>query len=176
MKSAPTIEIEASRIVLVLRTLAGLAGTVLFVLVACHAFPAMDDVLDLMIGGVGCAACVVWTAVSAWRLATMRGPIVTIAPHGIRDRRIAGEMVPWSAVKRVSTREDYRWKAMVLLIDPHVERGLTRTWLSRMTRDADRRRGADGFCVTALGLRTSHETLLATTLAYLEAWHAARRS
>lgn len=176
MKTAPTIEIEASLVAAVLHITAGLAGTVLFALVACHIFPAMNDVYDLMIGGVGSAASALWTALSVWRLATLRGPIVTIAPHGIRDRRICGEMVPWSAVARVSTREDYRSKVMVLSIDPRTERALTRTWRSRLTRDAGRRLGADGLCVTALGLRTSHETLFATTLAYLEAWRASRRT
>ena len=175
MKTAPTIEIEASLVAAALHIIAAFAVTLLFVLVACHVFPAMNDVYDLMIGGVGSATSALSTGLSVWRLATRRGPIVTIAPNGIRDRRICGEMVPWSAVARVSTREDYRSKVMVLSIDPRAERALTRTWRSRLTRGAGRRLGADGLCVTALGLRTSHETLYATTLAYLKAWRASRR-
>ena len=175
MKTAPTIEIEASLVAVAARIVAGLVMTGLFIGVACHLVPPTDDVLDLMVGGVGTAASLLFTLIGIWRLAALRGPIVTIAPQGIRDRRIAGEMVPWSAVARVSTREDYRHKVMVLSVDPRVECKLTRSWRARMTREADRRRGADGLCVTALGLRTSHETLIATTLAYLEAWRASRR-
>jgi hypothetical protein len=173
MKTAPTIEIEASHMAAALRLAGGLAATALFVAVACHVIPPTDDVLDLMIGGVGTAAALLWSLVAAWRLATLRGPIVTIAPQGIRDRRIAGEMVPWSAVADISTREDSRHKEMVLWVDPVLERRLTRTWWARLRRDADRRRGE--LCVTAMGLRTSHETLLATTRAYLEAWRESRR-
>ena len=174
MKTAPTIEIEASTKAAVLRIAGGLAATALFIAVACHVVPPTDDVLDLMIGGVGSAASLLWTLLAVWRLAALRGPIVTIGPLGIRDRRIAGEMVPWSAVARISTREDSRSKEMVLWVDPGVERRLTRKarWITRQG-DADQRRG--GLCVTALGLRTSHETLFATTLAYLEAWRESRR-
>ena len=168
MKTSPTVEIEASWKAAVLRMVGGLAATGLFVALACHIIPPTNDVMDLMIGGVGTAASLLWTLIAAWRFATLRGPIVTIAPQGIRDRRIAGEMVPWSAVARISTREDSRHKEMVLWVDSGLERRLTRTWWAGLRRDADRRRG--GLCVTALGLRTSHETLLATTLAYLEAW------
>ena len=175
MKTAPTIEIEASLVAAAARIVAGLVMTGLFVGVAFHLVPPTDDVLDLMVGGVGTAVSLLFTLIGAWRLATLRGPIVTIAPQGICDRRIAGEMVPWSAVARVSTREDYRNKVMVLSVDPRVERKLTRTWRARRNREADRRRGADGLCVTALGLRTSHETLIATTLAYLQAWQESRR-
>lgn len=172
MKTAPTIDIQASLAVVVLRIVAGLAATVTFVAVACHVVPPMDDALDLMIGGVGSAASVLWTCLGLWRLATLRGPIVTIAPQGIRDRRILGDMVPWSAVARVSTQEDTRAnKVMVLSLEPRAERALAK---DRKRRRDGLRVGAEGLCVTALGLRTSHETLLATTLAYLEAWRAAR--
>ncbi len=175
MKTSPTIEFEASLTLAACRVVAGLCLTALFVSIGFHVFAPMDDVLDLMIGGIGSAAAVLWTAFGIWRLATLRRPIVTIAPDGIRDRRIAGEMVPWSAVARVSSREDYRSKVMVLAIDQRTERTLTRTWRSRLSRDAERRMGTGGLCVTASGLRTSHETLMATTLAYLEAWRASRR-
>ena len=174
MKTAPTIEIEASTKAAALRIAGGFAAIALFVAVACHVVPPTDDVLDLMIGGVGTAASLLWTLLAVWRLATLRGPIVTIGPQGIRDRRIAGEMVPWSAVARISTREDSRRKEMVLWVDPGIERRLTRKTRWTVRRDADRRRG--GLCVTALGLRTSHETLFATTLAYLEAWRESRRN
>ena len=173
MKTTPTVEIEASWKAVGLRLAGGLASTALFIALACHVVPPTNDVLDLMIGGVGTAASVLWTVLAALRFAMLRGPIVTIAQQGIRDRRIAGEMVPWSAVARISTREDTRHKEMVLWVDSGLERRLTRSWWPGLRRDADRHCG--GLRVTALGLRTSHETLLATTLAYLEAWRESRR-
>ena len=112
MKTAPTIEIEASTKAAVLRIAGGLAATALFIAVACHVVPPTDDVLDLMIGGVGSAASLLWTLLAVWRLAALRGPIVTIGPLGIRDRRIAGERshgARWRASRRARTAAARRW-------------------------------------------------------------------
>ena len=174
MKTARTIEIEASLTTMVLLAGANGVAAAVSIAIATGALAMTADVRDIMIGAIGTAVFGLGLAIALCRLVMRGGPVVTIAPEGIRDTRVAGEMVPWSAVGKVFTWEDYRQKVMVVAVDSRTERTLTRTWIARMRRDADRRMGAEGLCVTALGLRTSHETLLATTLAYLEAWRSSR--
>ena len=172
MKTTPTVEIEASLAAVAARIVVGLGSCIACAAIALHAVPPMDDVLDLMIGGVGLAASAVWTGLWLWRLGAARGPVVTIAAQGIRDRRIAADMVPWSAVAHISTFEDAgAYRVMVLSLDPRAERALAKS--RRRKRDAQL--PADGLRVAELGLRTSYETLLSTTLAYLEAWRSSRR-
>ena len=43
-----------------------------------------------------------------WRLAALRGPVVTVGPEGLRDTRIAAKPIPWKAIERVGMWEAYR--------------------------------------------------------------------
>jgi len=98
--------------------------------------------------------------VIVWRHVTTRGPVVTITPDGIRDVRIAAELIPWRAVRAVTTWEYRRQKCVVLSIDPTVESKLTLTAVARWSRGPNRALGADGLCMTAQGLKTDFDTLL----------------
>ena len=71
------------------------------------------------------------TIVALWRLVTQRGPVVTITPQGIRDIRIVEDFIPWAAIRNISTWEFQRQKAMVLAVDPAVERKLPLTVMAR---------------------------------------------
>lgn len=111
------------------------------------------------------------TVVALWSLLTTRGPVVTIAPDGIRDRRLTSDLIPWGAIRGISTWEYRGQKAMVLAVDPSVEARLALTRMARWTRGANRALGADGLCVTAQGLKIDYATLLATCMDY---WQAKR--
>ena len=106
------------------------------------------------------------TIIAAWRLITAGGPVVTITPAGIRDTRVAAELIPWRAVGRISTWEYQRQKIMVLAVDPAVERTLTLTAIARWSRGVNARLGADGLCIAATGLRIKYEALFDIACAY----------
>jgi hypothetical protein len=120
-------------------------------------------------GTVFCAAC---TVLILWRAFAMRGPVVTITREGIRDRRVAAELIPWSAVNGIKVWEHRGQRTMVLAVDPTVEAGLSLTRTVRWTRDANRALGADGLCVTALGLKIGFDELLETSVAHARAWQS----
>jgi hypothetical protein len=117
-------------------------------------------------GGAFFGLCAI---VGILRLFQAGDPVVTLAPEGIRDTRIAAEFVPWSAIRGVSTWEFRRQKVMVLAVDPAVEHTLTLTRAARWSRSANRALGADGLCVVATGLKTDYDTLLATSTAFARA-------
>ena len=106
------------------------------------------------------------TGVFLWRLLTARGPVITISREGIRDTRIAAALIPWSAIRGISTWEYRGQKVMVLAMKPGIEDGLALTHTARRTRSANRALGADGLCVTASGLKIDYDTLLQTALDY----------
>jgi hypothetical protein len=112
------------------------------------------------------------TVLILWRAFTTRGPVVTITREGIRDRRIAAEVIPWSAVNDITIWEMSGQRVMVLAVAPAVEAKLTLTRMARWTRGANRALGADGLCVSAQGLRMGFNKLLATSIAYARAWRA----
>ena len=126
---------------------------------------------DAVFGYAGLALFGAATALLVWRLVTQRGPVVTLTPEGLRDTRVAADLIPWRAVHAISTWERSRQKFMVVAVDPAVERTLRLTRLARWTRDANRALGADGLCIAAQGLATDHETLVAAAQAYARAAH-----
>ncbi len=104
-----------------------------------------------------------------WRLLSMRGPVVTITPEGIRDTRIAASVIPWTAIERVSTWEAYKQKMVVVSVPPDIESRLGLTRMARWSRNANRSLGADGLCITSQGLPVGHDQLMKLILAYAEA-------
>lgn len=110
-------------------------------------------------------------AIAAWRLLTVSGPVITVSPRGVRDTRVAADIVPWSAIKSISTWSAYNQPAIVLSVDPAIERTLKLTRLARLTRRANAAVGADGLCIASQGLKMRHEALLETITAY---WQRAR--
>jgi hypothetical protein len=94
------IEIEYSSI-----RMLGLAGLFLLLMGLCAAFvvvlraplPILGSSFAEFIFFAGAMFFGAATAVLLWRVFTTRGPVVTITPEGIRDVRVAAELIAWSA-------------------------------------------------------------------------------
>jgi hypothetical protein len=162
-----TIEIKAAPAQMVLAVLIVVAGAA--IVLGAIPFLAADEWLQfrgafLVIVLVGFCAAVWACVVFPWR-----GPVLTLAPHGIRDIRLAAEFIPWRAVRQISTWDNEGERIMVLAIDPAVERTLTLTRLARWSRAGNRTRGADGLCIGPTGLTIDYDALLDTSLAYMQA-------
>ncbi|WAS91603.1 STM3941 family protein [Nannocystis punicea] len=97
------------------------------------------------------------------------GAVVTLSPAGLRDVRIAREVIPWSAIDRLSLWTMQNQSFVVVALAPEVEQRLTRTRIARWTRSANRRLGADGLCVSAHGLKVDLATLGSLIQAYAAA-------
>lgn len=161
-----TIEIKQSPWRMVGVIAVGLA----FVLLSLFITPA-HGFTGQVVGGFGVTFFGFIALVAAWRLLALRGPIVTVSPSGIRDVRLTGAVVPWSAVRSVSAWSAYNQPAIVIGVDPAYERALKLTALARATRPLNAAIGADGLCIASQGLRMGHEALLETITAY---WQRAR--
>jgi hypothetical protein len=105
-----------------------------------------------------------------WRLLTQMGPVVTVSPGGVRDKRVAAETIPWSAITGISTWTAYSQPAIMLAVRPEVEKRLRLSLLTRLARRANASLGADGLAIASQGLSIGHDALLDTITAY---WHRA---
>jgi hypothetical protein len=166
------VEIEASSVRMLGLAALGVLMTVASALIALHAVPVPQDSLVEFAGYAAAVFFAACTVLAVWRTFTTHGPVVTITREGIRDVRVAAEVVPWSAVHDVKVWESNGQRIMVLAVDPAIEAGLTLTRIARWTRGANRALGADGLCITAQGLKIGFDALLATSLAYARAWHS----
>jgi len=167
------VEIEASPVKMLGLAALGLLMTALSAAVAVRAFPNVRPGSSAeFYGYAGTVFFAAATLLSLWRAFTTHGPVVTITREGIRDSRVAAELIPWSAINDIATWEYRRQRVMVLAVDPAVEAGLNLTRIVRWARGANRALGADGLCVTAQGLKIGYDELLATSLAYARAWRS----
>ncbi|GIL00992.1 MAG: hypothetical protein BroJett030_08910 [Alphaproteobacteria bacterium] len=174
-----------------------LLGVVMTVFCAVLAFRLIGGVaagsFSQFAGFVGLAFFGFSTLLILWRLARGRGAVVTLTPQGLRDTRLAADLIPWTSVGAISTwspgpargpglaaRLWRRWggtgvqglgeqRAIVLALDPRVEAGLNLGRIAGWTRGANRALGADGLCVTAAGLEIDHDRLLAAISAFHQA-------
>jgi hypothetical protein len=147
----------------------GIVLTALCVGIAFHLFPDLHASLyQEFMAYVGVAFFGLCTIIGLWRLLSVSGPVVTITPEGIRDTRVAAEVIPWSAITGISTWQYRGQKIMVLAVDPATESGLTLTRIGRWSRGANRALGADGLCITAAGLSINCDTLLQTCMAHAQ--------
>jgi hypothetical protein len=167
------VEIEASRAKLVGLALLGVAMTALSAAIAMRWFSNVQPGSFAEFGGfVGVLFFPACTLLAAWRAVTSKGPVVTISREGIRDNRVATEVIPWSAVKDIRIWKHRRQRFMVLAVDPAVEAGLNLTRIARWSRNANRSLGADGLCVGSGDLKIGFDELLATSLAFARAWQS----
>jgi hypothetical protein len=146
----------------------GIVLTALCVGIAFHLFPDLQASLyQEFMAYVGVVFFSLCTIIGLWRLLSVSGPVVTITPEGIRDTRVAAQVIPWSAITGISTWQYRGQKIMVLAVDPATESGLTLTRIARWSRGANRALGADGLCITAAGLSIKYDALLQTCMAYV---------
>lgn len=174
MDTTRTIEIEGSPAKpLVFIVIGAVMALFSFMLAYPLSDAGADRILKVIFYGMaavfGC--CAVMALRSLFRL---RGPVVTISPQGLRDTRIAAELISWRAVRRVSTWDyagalAWRQSVMVLALDPEAEAKLTLTLLARLTRRPSRPLGADGLCVGVQDLKIDFDTLQNATIAYARA-------
>jgi|KBSMisStandDraft_5_1062788.scaffolds.fasta_scaffold568031_2 hypothetical protein len=168
--ASDAIEIEGSPSKLLMLCGIGILMTAVSVAVAVPLLPDLQPGLFVQalcyVGVVFFALC---TVVAFWRLMTTRGPVVTITADGIRDTRIASDIIPWRAVQGLSTWEYSGQKIMVVKVDPAVERGLHLSAMASLTRSANTALGADGLCITAQGLKIEYPELFAASTARFNA-------
>jgi hypothetical protein len=158
--SANTINIEGSPARLLLLTGLGVIMTALSAVIGLDLVPDMGaDAVTWAISVFGAFFFGFCTLIALWRLLFVRGPVITISPEGIRDRRVAADVIPWSAIRRISTWEHSGQRVLVLNVDPAVERTLRLSMIAKYTRGANRALGADGLAVTAQGLKISYDEL-----------------
>ena len=94
-----------------------------------------------------------------WR-ASDRSVIVSMDEQGIRDTRVAAELIAWNDVLNVALCILRKQHFLVLQIRPEAEAKLTLTRLAKWTREPNREVGIDGLCITAQGLDASHERIV----------------
>jgi hypothetical protein len=128
------------------------------------------SVLYIAIGIFGIVFFGALTLFVLWRLLTLMGPVITISPGGVRDTRVAADLVPWSAITGISTWSAYNQPAIILAVRPEVEKRLKLSLMTRMTRRANAYLNADGLAIASQGLSIGHDALLDTLTAY---WHRA---
>jgi hypothetical protein len=169
VQATGVVEIRQSVLAMLGLIVIGIVLTALCAGIAFHLLPDVrPNVYQEFMGYIGVVFFGLCTMVGLWRLLFVRGPVVTITPEGIRDTRVAAELIPWSGITGISTWKHRRQKVMVLAVDPAVERRLTLTRTAQWSRGPNRALGIDGFCVTATGLNINYDTLLHTCMAYVQ--------
>ena len=149
----------------------GMTALSLWIVIAGIAAPGSLGQLAGYIGALFFSAA---TAIAVYRLLTARKAVLTIAPEGIRDVRVADAFIPWTAIGGLSTWSMQGQKVLVLAVDPETEKNLPLTRIARWSRGANRALGADGLCISAAGLGVSYDALLGLAADYLAA-HAGQR-
>lgn len=119
-------------------------------------------------GWIGLAVFGLFLMPILWRLLAMRGPALTVSPQGLRDIRVAANVIPWAAIERIGVWEMQRQKFLVIGVAPADETKLGLTRIARWTRSANRSLGADGLCIGAQGLPLSFDDLGRLVSAHLD--------
>ncbi len=167
-----TLRIKGSRLKLAVLVLLGLTMTAisasgLYLDVGGNA--SINGSRAMVAGYVGAPFFFLCTLAAAWRLRRSAATVLTIGPTGIHDTRVARRMIPWTAVSGISTWSYKGQRVIVLQVLPAVEQGLGLTRIARLTRSANVALGADGLCITALGLQINFATLNDICAAYCTA-------
>ena len=89
-----------------------------------------------------------------------RGDVVTMTSEGLIDRRVGADLIPWRAIEAVDVWEYSNQKAIVLKLDPTVEKSLNLGPMTKWSRRPNRALGADGLCIASMGLSVGHDQLL----------------
>lgn len=148
-------------------------STAIAAALAFRLFPnTPDDPAMVSAGYSGLVFFTFCAAVAIWRLYAQRGPIVIVAPAGLRDVRVAAEPIPWRAIKSISIAQMQRQTVLLIAIDPADEARLGLTRVARWMRGANRAHGVDGLVVSAHGLKVGYPTLFYTCRDYWEAWRS----
>jgi hypothetical protein len=91
----------------------------------------------------------------------MRGPVVSVGPRGVRDRRISPAWIPWPAIAGISEATVGRLQALSLRLDPTFAASMRLAWLHRWARSrgADRGRSIRDYSLMGRGLKGGYAAL-----------------
>lgn len=82
-----------------------------------------------------------------------RGPVMSVGPRGIFDRRLSTDWIPWEAIRAITPVQIQRQSMLVLEVDPNADAALPWTnWARRMAR-VNRAFGPYGYWMAAADLR-----------------------
>jgi hypothetical protein len=171
MDTSQTIQVRGA-----LRQMAGLtaASVVAAAASATIVLRVLDDgrssFLTDAIGWLGILFFGACTVVFARLLLSLSGVVVTLSPLGIRDVRLGPETIPWTAVRGLSTLSMQGQTFMIIDIDPEVVAHVARDRTANIQRSPIEGLAAHSLAVSAFGLNIRHDTLIATSRAYLDRW------
>jgi hypothetical protein len=167
-QTVQTLEIQGSPAKLAGLLFLGILMTAASAFVALGGIARPGSYIEF-IGWVGVAFFGAILALIVYRFFNAKEVLVTITDEGILDKRVAARTIPWAAVRKVSVWEHQRQKVIVLDVPPEVEGSIEMTRMARFTRGPNKSLGADGLCITAAGLKISHDELLARVMEHVGA-------
>lgn len=90
-----------------------------------------------------------------------RRDVVTISQAGVRDIRIAPELIPWRAIRDITVRQLKGQRFIMLDIDPSFEKTLQLTKLARFSKPMNAAIGFHGQTLNPAGLTGSLDQIIA---------------
>jgi hypothetical protein len=103
-----------------------------------------------------------------WQAFSLRGNVVVMDRNGILDRRVSDHPIPWDKVQAISTWSNENQKIIILKLDPAFDDIFPTKTITRMTRSANAKLGADGIPINPMGLKLSYDELMAATMQFWE--------
>ncbi|MGL4242071.1 MAG: STM3941 family protein [Beijerinckiaceae bacterium] len=89
-----------------------------------------------------------------------RGAVVVIDRDGILDRRVSDAPIPWTKVEGVSTWTLDAQRFVILKLDEAFDHSFPTKAITRWTRGANKKLGADGITINPTGLQIGFDALL----------------
>lgn len=90
---------------------------------------------------------VVW-----FKQATVRGPVLTIGPRGVRDVRLSPDWIPWHAIARASASSAKGVEFIMLEVAPEFEKAIALKSHVRLAQPANAAMGYRGLWINSVGL------------------------
>jgi hypothetical protein len=164
-----TVEIKGSPAKLLGLVAIGILMTGACALVVFGYIPVAAGSLRQFLVWVGMPFFGLCTLLAASRLLRASDTVVTLSPEGLLDTRLSQRPIPWSAIQEVGVWTMQGQKVIVLPVPPETEKSVGLTRIASWSRGANKKLGANGLCVMASGLKTSHDALLAQITARVAA-------
>ncbi|WP_457107836.1 STM3941 family protein [Methylobacterium sp. P5_C11] len=90
-----------------------------------------------------------------------RGPVVSVGPRGIFDRRLSTDWIPWTAIRGIATVAIRRQRVIALEVDPRVDASLPWTNCARRVARLNRVLGDHRYWMAAIEMRGGFPALSA---------------
>lgn len=132
--------------------LAGCGAYLLYAGAAPASFAAFAMYGGLLLGAAG--------VVAGLRNAGRRGPVVSVGPAGIFDRRVSRDWLPWTAIVSISSATIQGNSFLMLEVDPAQDAALPITPWARRLATMNARIGYPGYAVAATALVGGFPALL----------------